>query len=67
MALSFASTPSLPTSIQAAFADLPDPHVERTRAHSLLEVITVALRVVLCGADGRQERVHGARIRMFRA
>ncbi len=33
------------------FADLPDPRVERCKRHPLLDVVTVALCAVLCGAD----------------
>jgi len=37
--------------IHEHFADLPDPRVERTRAHDLLDIITIATCAVLCGAD----------------
>lgn len=40
-----------PTSITAHFAALPDPRVERTRQHRLLDILTMALCAVLCGAD----------------
>ncbi len=33
------------------FADLPDPRVERCKRHPLLDVVTVALCAVVCGAD----------------
>jgi predicted transposase YbfD/YdcC len=33
------------------FADLPDPRVDRCKRHGLLEVVTVALCAVICGAD----------------
>ena len=42
---------SAPASIAAHFADLPDPRVERTRHHALLEIITIAILAVICGAD----------------
>lgn len=35
-----------------AFAALTDPRVERTKRHQLLDIITIALCGVLCGADG---------------
>lgn len=44
--------PALPTSITTHFAALPDPRVERTKEHLLLDIITIALCGVLCGADG---------------
>jgi predicted transposase YbfD/YdcC len=34
------------------FKDLPDPRVERTRLHSLLNVLVMALSGVIAGADG---------------
>ncbi len=37
--------------LRAHFAALPDPRVERTRRHQLLDVVTVAVCAVLCGAD----------------
>ncbi len=33
------------------FADLPDPRVDRCKRHELLDVVTIALCAVLCGAD----------------
>ena len=39
------------TSISAHLAALPDPRVERTRDHRLVDMITIALCAVLCGAD----------------
>lgn len=33
------------------FATLPDPRVERTRRHELLDIITIAVCAVICGAD----------------
>jgi predicted transposase YbfD/YdcC len=43
---------SQPLSLVNAFADLPDPRVERTRWHSLTDILVIALCAVLCGADG---------------
>jgi predicted transposase YbfD/YdcC len=43
--------PRIPTSITAHFAGLPDPRVERTKRHQLLDILTIALCAVLCGAD----------------
>jgi predicted transposase YbfD/YdcC len=39
------------TSISRCFADLPDPRLERTRVQQLVDIITIALCAVLCGAD----------------
>ena len=43
--------PGVPTSITAHFAALPDPRVERTKEHRLLDILTIARCAVLCGAD----------------
>jgi predicted transposase YbfD/YdcC len=37
--------------IQHYFADLPDPRVERTKRHALLDIITIAVCAVVAGAD----------------
>jgi predicted transposase YbfD/YdcC len=37
--------------LRAHFATLEDPRVERTKAHHLLDILTIALCAVLCGAD----------------
>ncbi len=33
------------------FADLPDPRVQRTQRHSLLDILVIALCALICGAD----------------
>jgi predicted transposase YbfD/YdcC len=38
-------------SITEHFAELPDPRVERTRHHALLDILLIALCAVICGAD----------------
>ncbi len=38
-------------SLRDQFAELEDPRVERTRRHELLDIITIALCAVICGAD----------------
>jgi predicted transposase YbfD/YdcC len=43
--------PTPRTSMEAPFARLTDPRVERTRVHHLGELVTIALCAVLCGAD----------------
>lgn len=40
-----------PTSISEHFATLTDPRVERCKVHSLVELVTIALCGVICGAD----------------
>src|SRR5215212_8344265 len=40
------------TSISEHFASLTDPRVERCKVHPLVEIVTIALCGVLCGADG---------------
>lgn len=44
--------PAVPTSISTHFASLPDPRVERTKEHRLVDILTIGLCAVLCGADG---------------
>ncbi len=38
-------------SLADAFATLVDPRVERCKRHALLEIITIALCGMICGAD----------------
>jgi predicted transposase YbfD/YdcC len=43
----------MPTlSLTEHFASLPDPRVERTRIHALVDILTIALWATICGADG---------------
>ena len=42
---------SASTSLRDQFAALEDPRVERTRRHELLDIITIALCAVICGAE----------------
>jgi predicted transposase YbfD/YdcC len=37
--------------LRARFADLADPRVERTKDHQLLDILTITICAVLCGAD----------------
>ncbi len=34
------------------FIEIEDPRVERTRQHKLLDIITIAICAVICGAEG---------------
>lgn len=46
-------TPTVPSvSLFTHFADLPDPRVDRTKHHKLLDIVGVAICAVICGADG---------------
>src|SRR5512144_1161711 len=45
------SRPRDPDSILDHFADLPDPRREQGRIHRLDEIVFIATRAVLCGAD----------------
>lgn len=44
--------PSQPTSISVHFGALPDPRVARTKAHLLIDILTIGLCAVLCGGEG---------------
>lgn len=39
------------SSIHVFFGDMPDPRMERTRQHDLLDILTIALCGVICGAE----------------
>jgi predicted transposase YbfD/YdcC len=45
------------------FGDLPDPRVERTRKHKLLDIIAIAICGVICGADSWVEIEEFGKIR----
>lgn len=38
--------------VVAAFAPLPDPRVERTKRHELLDIVAITLCAVVAGAEG---------------
>ena len=44
--------PAEPTSISLRFGGLPAPRVERTKAHPLIDILTIGLCAVLCGGEG---------------
>ena len=44
--------PACPTSISVHFGALPDPRVERTKEHLLVDILTIRLCAVLCGGEG---------------
>ena len=38
-------------SVMDHFQDLEDPRVERSKRHGLLDILTIAICAVICGAD----------------
>ncbi len=42
-----ATTPSL----LEYFADLPDPRIDRCKEHELIDILTIAMLVTICGAE----------------
>ncbi len=38
-------------SITAHFASLPDPRIDRTKRHQLLDIVVIAICAIICGAD----------------
>src|SRR3954452_21879054 len=47
--------PTKDVSIARHFADLPDPRIDRTKKHSLGDILVIALCAVIAGADSREE------------
>lgn len=47
--------PTQDVSIARYFADLPDPRIDRTKKHSLTDILAVALCAVIAGADSWEE------------
>ena len=47
--------PKQDVSVARYFAGLPDPRVDRTKKHSLADILVVALCAVVCGADSWEE------------
>lgn len=43
---------SAPSGLLRAFEELPDPRMNRTKHHSLKDILTIAICAVICGADG---------------
>src|SRR5215218_6871185 len=42
-------------SIARHFADLPDPRIDRTKKHSLGDILVITLCAVICGSDSWEE------------
>ena len=55
-------------SIIDAFAELPDPRMDRTKRHSLSDILVLTLCGALCGVDNWVELEHfcGAKLKWFR-
>jgi predicted transposase YbfD/YdcC len=47
--------PKKDVSIARCFADLPDPRIDRTKKHSLGDILVIALCAVIAGADSWEE------------
>jgi predicted transposase YbfD/YdcC len=41
-----------PRGLLRAFSQLKDPRVNRTKKHSLMDILTIAVCAIICGADG---------------
>jgi hypothetical protein len=44
-------TPSFDDTILKYFSNLEDPRIERTKQHSLVDIVAIAILAVLSGAD----------------
>jgi hypothetical protein len=40
------------TTIAEHFATVEDPRIERSKRHRLIDILTIAILAVICGADG---------------
>ena len=45
-------TVEAPRSLMRLFSELEDPRVDRTKRHSLTDIVTIAICAVICGAEG---------------
>jgi predicted transposase YbfD/YdcC len=52
-----------PATLFVCFEDLLDPRVERNKLHKLVDIVTMALCAILCGADTWEDIVEFARCR----
>jgi predicted DNA-binding protein (UPF0251 family) len=50
-----------PGGLLRAFAALEDPRTDRTKKHSLGDILTIAICAVICGADGWVQVAHFGR------
>src|SRR5947209_4125776 len=44
-----------PGELARHFNDLADPRIDRTKKHSLLDIVIIAICATICGADGWTE------------
>ena len=44
-------SPARELALASSFAAVDDPRIERTKAHNLLDIITITICAVICGAD----------------
>jgi predicted transposase YbfD/YdcC len=51
------------SALTASFRSLPDPRVERTKHHLLVEIMAIAICAVICGADAWTEVADFGRIK----
>lgn len=42
-------------SIQQHFGSIPEPRIERTRLHELMDILVIAICGVICGADSWED------------
>ena len=52
-----------PAKLAQAFSSVPDPRVERTRIHKLVDILVIALLAVINGADGWEDMAEFADVR----
>ncbi len=46
---------AIPATIKHHFGGLPEPRIERTRLHELLDILVIALCAVICGANSWED------------
>lgn len=56
------------TTISESFASLPDPRMDRTKLHSLHDILVITICAVICGADGwvAVEQYGKAKVKWFK-
>lgn len=68
LGFSFGASPMPALSIIDAFADLPDPRLDRTKRHKLSDILVITLSGAICGVDNwvEMERFGRAKLKWFR-
>lgn len=61
-------TVEAPRSLMRMFSELEDPRMDRTKRHSLTDILTIAICAVICGAEGwtQVEEFGQAKLKWFR-